>query len=155
MTMLAKYNSKINSPDIWLTPLVLVISYSCKYEFRKYWWSKRKLTYPMIPLSRYLHHDRWSISKWAHDQILLHRNWWDSNAPTKSARIFTTSESFDRHTQKDVGALFASLTLCREIVSRNRRADVTTSVIKHIPHTGKQCACIWIQRMTATLNFKN
>ena len=26
MTMLAKYNSKINSPDIWLTPLVLVIS---------------------------------------------------------------------------------------------------------------------------------
>jgi hypothetical protein len=26
MTMLAKYNSKINSPDIWLTALVLVIS---------------------------------------------------------------------------------------------------------------------------------
>ena len=28
MTMLAKYNSKINSPDIWLEPLILVISFT-------------------------------------------------------------------------------------------------------------------------------
>ncbi len=60
---------------------------SCKYEFRKYWGSKRKLNNPMISLSWYLH--RWPISKCAHDQILLHRNWWDSNAPTKSARALS------------------------------------------------------------------
>ena len=28
MTMLAKYNSKINSPDIWLEPLILEISFT-------------------------------------------------------------------------------------------------------------------------------
>ena len=28
MTMLAKYNWKINSPDIWLKPLILVISFT-------------------------------------------------------------------------------------------------------------------------------
>ena len=28
MTMLAKYNSKINSPDIWLELLILVISFT-------------------------------------------------------------------------------------------------------------------------------
>ena len=61
--------------------------HSCKYDFRKYWGSKRKRTNPMISRSRYL--QPWSISKWAHDQILLHRKWWDSNVPTKRAREFS------------------------------------------------------------------
>ena len=61
--------------------------HSCKYDFRKYWGSKRKRTNPMISRSRYL--QPWSISKWAHDQILLHRKGWDSNVPTKSAGAFS------------------------------------------------------------------
>ena len=60
--------------------------HSCKYDFRKYWGSKRKRTNPMISRSRYL--QPWSISKWAHDQILLDRHWWDSNSPIKSACAF-------------------------------------------------------------------
>ncbi len=50
-----------------------------------------------------------------------------------------------------MGALFASLTMRREIVA-TRRAGVPTPVIKRITPKGMQSACICIKCMTATLN---
>ena len=157
MTMLAKYNSKINSPDIWLTALVLVISLTLANmnlenieEASVDWiiqWFHLAGTY-IVGLFRNVLTTRSCCIETG--EIPMHQQ--KVLAHCHNLRVF--SNSFDRHTQKDLGALFASLTLRREIVA-TRRAGVTTSVIKRIPHKGKQCACICIQRMTVTLNFKN
>ena len=74
----------------------------------------------------------------------------------KCDKLFTNLFSYDQHRYhaRNVGTLCASLTMRREIVA-TRRAGVTTSVIKRIPHKGKQCTCICIQRTTAPLNSKN
>ena len=61
----------------------------------------------------------------------------------KCDQSFTNLFSYDQHRyhSRNVGTLCASLTMRREIVA-TRRAGVTTAVVKRIPATGMQYACI-------------
>ena len=107
MTMLAKYNSKINSPDIWLTALVLVISLTLANmnlenieEASVNWiiqWFHLAGTY-IVGLFRNVLTTRSCCIETG--EIPMHQP--KVLAHCHNFRIF--SNSFDRHTQKDLGS---------------------------------------------------
>lgn len=66
------------------------------------------------------------------------------------SNLHRDSYEVHRFHARNVGTLCASLTMLREIVA-TRRTGVTTSVIRRIPSTGKQCAYIHIILMTVLL----
>ena len=66
------------------------------------------------------------------------------------SNLHRDSYEVHRFHARNVGTLCASLTMLREIVA-TRRTGVTTSVIRRILSTGKQCAYILIMLMTVLL----